>query len=165
MELDRVAFFLSIVAILFSVVFGISEDAEPAYAEGYFHSYTTPFNVSIAVSNIYYDLTNYTMTFAENFLITENGVVAENEGLYKLSGTMSFEGGNGGLYEIELHRNNVTVPSCAFFLTTSNSDTRNGAINCLIYLYAGDALKIKVKDMKNPPQNIYVRQMNFNIRT
>lgn len=152
-----------IISVVVSMVFNI-DDPLDSYAEGYFFNYTNPIVVNITASDVFYNLDNFTFIYYHDFYFDKESVIAKTDGLYKIIGDISLQGGNSGLYLFELFNNNVSIPTCSAYLTTSTTDTRTTIINCMIYLNVGDSLNVRVKDIAVPAQPITISQMNINIR-
>jgi len=132
-----------------------------SHAEGYFHSYDDPFLVDISSANVYYNVTNFTLQNLRNIEAGDNAIKILKTGTYNIMGTVSFTGGNGGIYEFEVHLNDAGLENCVFFRSTSSTAIGVGALSCITDLNANDELNLRVKDINNPPQNINIYQMNF----
>lgn len=134
-----------------------------AYAEGYFHSYTSPAVVGITVANKYYNISNYTLGEIYLFSPYGKGVYTNKSGLYAFTFMFAMQGGNGGDYELELFINETSQPDCATFISTSTTDHVNAVVSCLKILTVGDVLTVRVKDLSAPPQDIEYHQVNMRV--
>lgn len=133
------------------------------YATGYYHSYYSPMQVHFTAANTYTNITVYTNISGNNFEIYGNSIRILHEGKYLILSGMSFNGGNGGVYEIELHVNDVAMPNCAFFMTTSTVDILHGEFSCVLNLNVNDRLVIKAKDISAPVQDMWYYQLTASI--
>lgn len=133
------------------------------YAQGYFQNYSTPYTISISAANVYYNLSNIMDFNSRGIINTNNKATIVRDGVYRISGTMSFSGGNSGVYEVELFINDLGHPECTFFRDTSSTARGDASFFCIENLKAGDILNIKVKDISTPAQSINIYAFNFNI--
>lgn len=133
------------------------------YAEGYFQSYSSPYTITIGAINTYYNVTNITVQSYKGITVADNQALIARDGAYKIIATMSFSGGNSGVYEAELFTNDVGHPECVFFRDTSSTARGDATFTCIEELEAGDKLNVRIKDISNPAQNINIYAFNFNI--
>lgn len=133
------------------------------YGEAYYHDYITQLTINIDSAGVYYNISGFSLD--DNYGIINHGNQREitKDALYSILGTMSFHGGNGGEYEVELFVNDVGQDDCAFFRTTSTSNLGDATLSCLKQLSIGDHLNIRVKDLSAPPQDIDITAFNFKI--
>ncbi len=159
-----VLFFSTVIIVIVVAAFSIqpSEDM-PHYAEGFYQSYDTPIYINTTVTDVYYNITGFTLDKYYGFIVGTNDLIIEHTGLYKVSVGMSFSGGNGAEYETELFINNVGKEECVFFRTTSSTLIGDAGFSCILNLEENDNLIIKVKDFSSPPKPIFIYRLNFNI--
>jgi hypothetical protein len=134
-----------------------------SYAEGYYHDYDTPIEINISSADVYYNITGFALDNVRAFDTLGNSVRARHEGIYSVLGTMSFRGGNGGEYEVELFINDVGQEECVFFRTTSTNAIGDASLSCIIALEVNDVLIMKIKDLSAPAQDVEIDQLNFKI--
>ena len=165
MENETIILFVGIVIIIVVIAaFSIqpSEDL-PHYAEGFYQSYDTPIYINTTVTDVYYNVTGFTLDKYYGFVIDNNAVMTTHKGLYKISAAMSFSGGNGAEYEAELFINGVGKEECVFFRSTSSTLIGDAGFSCIMQLEENDHLIMKVKDFSSPPKPISIYRLNFNI--
>jgi len=134
------------------------------YAEVFYHSYTTPLVITISAADTYYNITGFEYGIVNGFTNTTayNTIVMKNA-TYKVCSQASFSGGNSGEYEFELHKNDIPLPHCAFFRSTSTNNLGNAMMCCLENFKKNDELTMRIKDISAPAQSINLYQLNFNI--
>jgi len=137
--------------------------SQTAYAEGYYHSYTTPIAITIGTADVYYNITGFVLNNSNQFITDRYYIETTKSGLYFISASMSFNGGNGGEYEVELFKNGTSQPDCSFFRTTSTTAIGDAGFTCLKYIEAGSELIMKIKDLSPPAQSVSIQRLNFNI--
>lgn len=133
------------------------------YAEGYYHSYDSPFLVDIVAADTYYNITNMTIDNSNGIITQDFSVKITKAATYRVIGTMSFSGGNGGEYELELFVNDEEQEDCAFLRTTNTTAIGDATLACIIDLNVNDLLVMKIKDISALPQDVSVYALNFNI--
>ena len=134
------------------------------YAEGYFHNHTNPLVINFPTSGTFVNLTNFTAGSYNGFVFEGNGVTVQEDGIYKLDGTVSFSGGNNGEYGFILLKNGIPQEECGVQRTTSSSAIGNvGGPSCIIELHVDDHLNIAAMDQGVPTQPITIEVMNMNI--
>lgn len=164
---------IALIGILMFLVSGCYHDVPPSvipvpqdnvyYAEGYFYNHTNPLFIDIAASGVYYNVTNFTAGEYDGFVWAGNGVTITKDGLYKFSGSLSFKGGNGGVYGFTMAINGVPQPDCSMEKTASNTLINNVGLTCLKRLSVGDHLNLQTEDYNAPAQDIYITIMTLNI--
>ena len=133
-----------------------------AWAQGYFHDYYSPIQVHFTAADTYANISVYENITASQFIVDGNSVEAQKTGLYKFSLSMSFNGGNGGEYELELFVNDIKKEQCTFFMSTSTTEIRHASFVCILPITQGDHLILKAKDTTAPAQDIWYYQLNMN---
>jgi len=133
------------------------------YAEGWFGGNMTSYEIEIATGFTFYNLTNWTQGDTNGFTFENEGITVNNDGLYMLSGSVTFIGGNGGDYGFILIEDGVPQQDCTMGATASSSVKRNVAFSCFHKLTEGEHLTIAIRDNKNPPQDVTIYKQNFNI--
>ena len=144
----------------------IPTSTENSYVEGYYYNSTgggTPYTVTLASANVWYNLTNWTAGEYNDFEFWGNGVNASKSGIYSFSGTVTFTGGNGEEYSFSLSQNGVMIGKCGMGRTAGNSVRENLAFSCLIDIEEGDHLTLEVADKNNPPTDVDIYKINMNM--
>lgn len=134
-----------------------------SFAEGFYHSYDTPIVVDLVTENVYVNITGFALNDTYQIDTLGNAIRINHDSYYLINGMMSYSGGNSGEYEVELFVNDVGQEDCVFFTSTSNVDKDTGGFSCILRLFYGDTLVVKVKDISAPVQDFSIYQLNFNI--
>lgn len=133
------------------------------YAEGYYKNLTTPITISIASENTYYNVTNFTQGDTSGVTFEDNGVTIDVSGTYKIAGTISFSGGNSGLYDFGIAVNGIVNQHCGAIRTTSSTAVGNIGFSCIDMFNAGDHLNLQVEDTSASAQDVNIYFMNLNM--
>ena len=151
--------------LAFLLVLGVSDPVVNItnYAEGYYHSYTIPNIIDIVMTDTYYNITGISEIHSRGITFEDNGIKINKQSHYLINGGVSFSGGTGGIYEFEIFVNEVGQENCVFFRNSTSSDIGYGGITCTLELYPDDMLTARIKDISNPPKDVSIHQLNFNI--
>lgn len=133
------------------------------YVEGYYHNESNPIQINLTSIDTLYNVTGFIMGDTYGFSFSGNGVDVHNTGLYQLSGTISFYGGNSGNYDFYLIVDGIEQEDCAIERDATSTSIGNIGMTCLKMLTKGEHLNIQVEDHSIPVQDIYITSMNLNI--
>jgi len=134
-----------------------------AFGQRSYHNYTTPLNINIGFSNVYYKIGPMMTVNSKNMVLNSTGTYILSEGYYLITSSLSFSGGNSGLYEFEVFVNDEEKEECSFFRTTTSNALGAGGITCILYLTNNDMLDMRVKDVTPPAQDIKIYHATINI--
>jgi len=148
---------------LIKKVAGVWDCSTTHYGEAYYHNYTDAFYIEITNADEYYNITGFSLDDNYGIIDLGNQRKITKTGLYAIWGTMSFRGGNGGEYEVELFVNDIAQPDCAFFRTTNTNAIGDASLSCIKSLNASDLVNMRIKDISAAPQDIYIDAFNFKI--
>jgi hypothetical protein len=135
------------------------------FAEGYYYNSTgggTPYTITVSATNTSYNLTNWTAGEYQGFTFTENGITSNHSGIYQLSGSITFTGGNDE-YSFTMAKNGESIGKCGMGLSASSSSRNNVGLTCLVELNAGDHLNLYIMDKNSPPTDVDIYKVNLNI--
>lgn len=133
-----------------------------AYSQTAYHNETTPLTITLTTEDLYYNITGLHLDY-NNSIHMDGQAVIERTSMYQLSGSLSFSGGNSGLYRYNLFVNNVEEHACGSMRTTSTSQLGSLSINCLVYLEEDDIVNMRVKDTTSPVQDVNIYTLTFNM--
>jgi hypothetical protein len=135
------------------------------YVEGYYYNSTaggTPYTIDVTTTNTNYNLTNWSAGEYNGFTFENNGVTAMYKGVYQLSGSITFTGGNDE-YAFVMAINNTPISKCGMGMTGTSANRDNIALTCLVELNTGEHLNLYVMDKNNPATDIDIYKTNLNI--
>jgi hypothetical protein len=135
------------------------------YAEGYYYNSTgggTPYLIDLVTVNTNYNLTNFMAGEYNGFTFEDNGVTANYGGIYQLTGSITFTGGNDE-YAFVMTKNNVPISKCGMGITATLTQRKNVALTCLVELNAGEHLNLQVMDKNTPVTDVNIYKVNLNI--
>jgi len=133
------------------------------YAEGWFGGNGLSYDIEIGTTGYLYNLTNWTQGDYNGFGWSGYGVDVQHSGMYHLSGSITFTGGNNGEYGFVLMEDGVPQQDCATGATASSTTRINVGFSCFHSLQVSEHLTIAVRDTGSPPQDITIYKVNFNI--
>jgi len=133
------------------------------YAEGFFNSnFTDPFRIEIAAANTSYNFTGFSPSDYYGFTWYGSGVKVEKAGLYKLTGSISYKGGNNQEYAFLMSVNGARASDCVTG-STSTAVIDDVVITCLKRLEVGDSLNLQVIDRSTPATAVLIYRITLNI--
>lgn len=133
-----------------------------AYAQTDYHNETDPLVIDLITEDVYENITG--LHLAHNNSIHINGqATIDKTGMYHLTGSVSFSGGNQGLYRYNLFVNNQEEHACGSIRTTSTTQIGSISINCLVHLVEGDQVNMRIKDTTSPVQDVNIYTLTFNM--
>ncbi len=133
-----------------------------AYAQTDYHNETDPLEISLTVQNQYENITGLHLDYNNSIHMNGQATIGK-AGMYHLTGSISFSGGNSGLYRYNLFVNNEEEHACGSMRTTSSSQLGSLSINCIVPLIEGDTVNMRVKDTTTPVQNVKIYTLTFNM--
>lgn len=142
-----------------------SSGVNMTYAEGYYYNSTgggTPYTIDLVSTNTNYNLTRWTAGEYNGFTFEDNGVTVNYDGLYQLSGSITFIGGNDE-YAFTMAKDNTPVSKCGMGITATSTQRKNVALTCLVELNAGEHLNLQVMDKNTPVTDVDIYKVNLNI--
>lgn len=133
------------------------------YAEGFYYSnFTNPSTITIDASDTSYNITDFSAGNYQGMTFSQNGIDVTKTGIYRLTGSISFTGGNNGEYSFIMTKNGIPIKECGAGMT-STSVVANIGITCLADLTSGDHLNMIVRDHADPSQDVDIYRLNLNI--
>ncbi|RKZ04138.1 hypothetical protein DRQ25_17315 [Candidatus Fermentibacteria bacterium] len=130
------------------------------YAQTAFHNSTDPLTIELNTINVYENVSGLHVDYAQGISLPPKIV---HSGMYQLTGSISFSGGNSGKYRYNLFVNGLEEHACGAMRTTTSTSLGSMSLNCLVYLETGDTVNMRVKDTTNPVQDVNIFTLTFNM--
>ena len=132
------------------------------YAQTSYHNETDALMIDLITIDVYENVTGLHIDYSEG-IITNGIAEITKDGIYHLSGSVSFYGGNSGTYRYNLFVNDVEEHGCGAMRTTTTSSIGSLSMNCLVTLYSGDTVNMRIKDTTSPVQDVGIYTLTFNM--
>lgn len=139
-----------------------SLDYNRAYAQTAYHNETNPVVIDLVTEDVYVNVTGLHLDY-NNSIHMDGQAVIEKTSMYQLMGSISFSGGNSGLYRFNLFVNDLEEHACGAMRTTSTNQLGSLSINCVVYLEENDKVNMRVKDTTSLVQDVSLYTVTMNM--
>ncbi len=148
----------------FNVTGIVHEDrTSKGYAQTDFHNETDPLVIGLSIEDLYYNVTGLHLLYNNSISMIDGQATIHKSSMYQLVGSVSFSGGNSGVYRYNLFVNNEEEHACGAMRTTTSTALGSISINCLVYLEEGDLVNMRIKDTTSPVQDVDIYTLTFNM--
>lgn len=114
--------------------------------------------ITITQSEVYYNFTMLDNSSCAGMTVnhtTYDKIIVDKTGEYTVSFSVSFTGGNTGLYGIGIAKNGIIQRNC-YSQQTASGSVQNTGVTCYLQLDKNDIIDLQVDDEQAPSQNIVI---------
>lgn len=133
-----------------------------AYAQTAYHNETDPLVIDLVTEDVYENITGLHLDYNNSIYMNGQATIGKTN-MYHLTGSISFNGGNSGVYRYNLFVNDAEEHACGAMRTTTSSSIGSMSLNCLVYLEEGDVVNMRVKDTTSPVQDVNIYTLTLNM--